>query len=44
MNIQIPSHDEIQAAFKKGETDIVALFAKVNQQIVELADRHGRTY
>jgi hypothetical protein len=39
MNIQIPSHDEIQAAFKRGETDIVALFAKVSQQIVELAEQ-----
>jgi transposase len=39
MNIQIPSHDEIQAAFKRGETDIVALFAKMSQQIVELAEQ-----
>ena len=39
MNIQIPSHDEIQAAFKRGEADVVALFAKVSQQIIELAEQ-----
>jgi transposase len=37
MNIQIPSHEEIQAAFKRGEADVIALFDKVSQQIVELA-------
>src|SRR5664280_598669 len=39
MNIQIPSHEEIQAAFKKGEANVVALFDKVSQQIVELAEQ-----
>lgn len=39
MNIQIPSHEEIQAAFKRGEADVVALFDKVSQQIVELAEQ-----
>ena len=39
MNIQIPSHKDIQAAFKRGEADVIALFAKVSQQIVELAEQ-----
>ena len=39
MNIQIPSHDEIQAAFKRGEADVVALFAKISLQIAELAEQ-----
>jgi len=39
MNIQIPSHEEIQVAFKKGEANVVALFDKVSQQIVELAEQ-----
>jgi transposase len=39
MNIQFPSHEEIQAAFKGGEADVVALFDKVGQQIVELAEQ-----
>jgi transposase len=39
MNIQIPCHEEIQAAFKRGEADVVALFDKVSQQIVELAEQ-----
>src|SRR5664280_3557622 len=39
MNIQIPSHEEIQAAFKKGEANVVALFDKVSLQIVELAEQ-----
>ena len=34
-----PSHEEIQAAFKGGEADVVALFDKVGQQIVELAEQ-----
>jgi hypothetical protein len=33
MNIQFPSHEEIQAAFKGGEADVVALFDKVGQQL-----------
>jgi hypothetical protein len=39
MNIQIPSHEEIQAAFKRGEADVVALFDKVTLQIAELAEQ-----
>jgi transposase len=39
MNIQFPSHEEIQAAFKRGEAGVVALFDKVGQQLVELAEQ-----
>ena len=39
MNIQFPRHEEIQAAFKGGEADVVALFDKVGQQIVGLAEQ-----
>jgi hypothetical protein len=39
MNIQIPSHEEIQATFKRCEADVVALFDKVSLQIEELAEQ-----
>jgi len=39
MNLQLPSLDEIQAAFKQGEAEVVALFDKVSLQIVELAEQ-----
>lgn len=39
MNIQFPSHEEIQAAFKGGEADVVTLFDKVGQQIIGLAEQ-----
>jgi len=39
MNLQLPSLDEIQVAFKQGEADVVALFDKVSLQIVELAEQ-----
>lgn len=42
MNLQLPSLDEIQVAFKQGEADVVALFDKVSLQIVELAEQMAK--
>jgi hypothetical protein len=39
MNLQLPRHDEIQTAFKRGEADVVTLFDKVSLQIIELAEQ-----
>ena len=37
MNIQIPSHEEIQKAFIEGEEAVLALFDKFAAQVIALA-------
>lgn len=39
MNIQIPSHEEIQKAYAEGEKAIVALFDKISGQLTGLAQQ-----
>ena len=39
MNIQIPSHEEIQKAYAEGETAVLALFDKFVVQVIKLAEQ-----
>lgn len=42
MNIQIPSKEEIQAAFRRGEADVLALFDKMSLQIAAFAEQPAK--
>lgn len=41
MNIQMPTHNEIHAAFSKWEAAIVDLFDTVGQMVIGLASQLG---
>ena len=39
MNIQIPSHENIKKSFRQGEDEVVALFDKLSEQLIDLAQQ-----